>query len=375
MSTALFAGTVQTHVGGYNPAPPAGEALVGALRACLDEAQLLDRHGFDGILVAERHGRSECVAPDPIGLLSALAGVTDHAFLGTYVHLGLLHHPVDVAERFAQLDAVSGGRAVAGLGAGYHPDYFALYGTDPAARLARLKQLVGLLRTAWSGGELDTEWEGRRLVGSIHPRPIAGTIPIWLGAQFPQSVALAGRIADGWAVAFPFDRATWDRHRESYVAGCTAVGRAPTIALSRHCWVSDSPEKAAELYVPYWLAEQRYYFDRGQLQHSDFRSTGDFTVGNAVPNLVLGTPQQCAEQLVHLVRDWGVDVVKLASRLPLGPAPEAVLDNWRQIGEEVLPLVRKELTGSSERSPSPRRVLEPVRDRPGDLEGDRPARP
>ncbi|WP_347059630.1 LLM class flavin-dependent oxidoreductase [Blastococcus sp. HT6-30] len=355
--TPLFAGTVQTHFGGYAPDRSDRHEVTAALRHCLREATVLDEANFDGILVAERHGRSECVAPDPLGLLAAIAAVTSRAFLGTYVHLPLLHHPIGTAEQFAQLDALSGGRAVAGLGAGFHPDYFDLFGAPAERRLTRLVEVVGILRAAWAGQVIDTEWAGRSLRGEVHPRPVEGQIPIWIGAQFPKAIAAAGRIGDGWAVAFPFDQPTWDAHWASYTREAEAAGRRPVSVLSRHCWVADSRETAEQRYAPLWLTEQRYYWDRGQLHHRDFTSAADFTIANAGPNLVLGTPEQCAEQLVDLVRNWRVDVVKIASRVPLGPEPAEVLENWQRIGTEVLPLVRHELTGTSTPPPRPRDLL------------------
>lgn len=357
MRTPLFAGTVQTHFGGYAPERADPREVSRALSHCLVEATTIEEVGFDGILVAERHGRSECVAPDPIGLLAAIAALTQRVFLGTYVHLPLLHHPVDTAERLAQLDALSGGRVVAGLGAGFHPDYFRLFGISPERRLTRLIESIDLLRQAWAGQELDVEWSGVRLQGEVHPRPVEGRIPIWIGAQFPRAIAAAGRVADGWAVAFPFDKETWHKHRSSYVESCAGSGRDPVTILSRHCWVGSTREEAENLYAPLWLTEQRYYWERGQLQHRDFQSAADFTVENARPNLVIGTPDQCAEQLVTLVRDWGVDVLKIASRVPLGPAPQAVLQNWQRIGEEVLPLVRRELLGTTAHPARPRALL------------------
>ena len=358
MRTPLFSGTVQTHFGGYAPVRGDSSEVTRALQHCVTEARVIEEAGLDGVLVAERHGRSECVAPDSLGLLSALAAVTSRVFLGTYVHLPLLHHPVDTAERFAQLDALSGGRAVAGLGAGFHPDYFRLFGVHEERRLTRLVEAVDLLRSAWAGELVEATWDGRSLRGEVHPRPVTGSIPIWIGAQFPRSIAAAGRVGDGWAVAFPFDEPTWQRHRSAYVEAAAAAGRSPVSILSRHCWVAGSREEAEKTYAPLWLAEQRYYWERGQLQHRDFTSATDFTIENARPNLVMGTAEQCAEQLVSLVRDWGVDVVKIAGRVPLGPAPDLVLENWQRIGEEVLPLVRQELTGSRVPPSRPRDLLQ-----------------
>jgi alkanesulfonate monooxygenase SsuD/methylene tetrahydromethanopterin reductase-like flavin-dependent oxidoreductase (luciferase family) len=352
----LFAGTVQTHWGGYDPKPPTGPEAHEALQKCLAEAELAERSGFDGVLVAERHARSECVGPDPVGLLGAIAARTERIFLGSYVQLLSLHHPIDVAESWAQLDCLSGGRAVAGVGIGYNDRYFDLFGVPRKERRRRFDRALEIIRAAWAGEELETEWEGRPVRGEVHPRP-HGRIPIWMGSQFPKTIAHAGAVADGWAIAFPFDRARWDEMRAIYEASARENGRARVIALSRHCWVADSREEAVSFYAPLWLEELSYYWHRGQVTHADFTSEADLTPENAAKNLILGTPEQCAEQIVELVRDWGVDVLKIAYRTPLGPSAEEVAQNIERIGTEVLPLVRRELGLPAEPTPAPAQVL------------------
>jgi alkanesulfonate monooxygenase SsuD/methylene tetrahydromethanopterin reductase-like flavin-dependent oxidoreductase (luciferase family) len=356
MTVPLFAGTVQTHFGGYDPEPPTGPELVGHLAACMAEAELVEEAGFDGILVAERHARAECVAPDPVGLLAAIAARTERVFLGTFVQLLSLHHPVALAESWAQLDCLSGGRAVAGVGIGYNDRYFDLFGIPRDERRSRFDRALEVLRAAFAGEAIDGPWEGRELSGVVHPRPVS-PIPIWMGAQFPKTIALAGQVADGWSIAFPFDRGRWDRFRETYLESAAVHGRATTISLSRHCWVADSYEAAVAEYAPRWLGELTYYFRHGQLRHADFQTEADLTPEKAAPNLILGTPEQCAEQIVSLVRDWGVDVLKIAYRTPLGPDTAAVRENMGRIGREVLPLVRAELGLDPGPNPDPAGAL------------------
>ena len=161
-------------------------------------------------------------------------------------------------------------------------------------------------------------------------------------------------------MAFPFDRPTWDEHRRRYVEAAHAAGRRPVCVLSRHVWVADGHEQALAEYAPMWLEEQRYYFRRGQLRHADFATEADFTPANAARNIVVGTPEQCAEQLVAYVREWGVDVLKLAFRVPLGPETGRVRENIERVGREVLPLVRDELNGSPEPPAWPVASLRPA---------------
>jgi alkanesulfonate monooxygenase SsuD/methylene tetrahydromethanopterin reductase-like flavin-dependent oxidoreductase (luciferase family) len=312
--------------------------------------------GFDSVWTSEHHFVDDGYMPSVLPMCAAIAARTERVFLGTFVQLLSLHHPVALAESWAQLDGLSAGRAVAGVGIGYNDRYFGLFGVPREERRARFDRALEVLRAAWAGEPVDGPWEGREISGEVHPRPV-GRIPVWMGSQFPRTIAHAGTVADGWAVAFPFDKPTWDGLRATYLEAAAEAGRATTIAVSKHCWVADSYEEAVGFYAPLWLPELRYYFEHGQLAHADFRSAADLTPENAARNLVLGTPEDCAEQLVALVRDWGIDVVKIAYRTPSGPDPAPVRENIERIGREVLPLVRRELGLPEEPPADPAGIL------------------
>lgn len=98
----------------------------------LDELELADQMGFDGIGVNEHHQNAYGMMPSPNLIAAALARRTRHAslvVLGT--SLALYNPPVRVAEEFAMLDVITGGRVIAGFPVGTPMDANYCYGELP----------------------------------------------------------------------------------------------------------------------------------------------------------------------------------------------------------------------------------------------------
>src|SRR4051794_4238238 len=81
-------------------------------------ARLLEDLGFDGIWIGETIGRTTSARPDVLAWLLAAAAATERIELGTAILQLPLRHPVELAQRLLTMDALTGGRFVAGLGAG-----------------------------------------------------------------------------------------------------------------------------------------------------------------------------------------------------------------------------------------------------------------
>ncbi|MBE1536986.1 LLM class flavin-dependent oxidoreductase [Actinomadura algeriensis] len=139
----------------------------------------------------------------PIPLLAALARDAGDMTLGTNMFILPLRHPVGVAEEFATLDHITGGRTIAGFGMGYRENEFASFGVPMDDRLGRYEEGVRLIRDLWTGETTTFEGEHFRVRGqriSLPPvRP--GGPPIWIGAGPHRAGALrAARLGDAWIV-------------------------------------------------------------------------------------------------------------------------------------------------------------------------------
>ena len=116
-------------------APAFGAPREDLYAAALDMAAWADDAGFDVIGFGEHHGAEDGYNPSPLVLAAAMAARTRQIRLRTAVLLASCYDPIRLAEDLAVLQILSRGRFELGLGFGYRPSEFAMYGRDVADRL------------------------------------------------------------------------------------------------------------------------------------------------------------------------------------------------------------------------------------------------
>ena len=150
----------------------------------LDELELAAELGFDGVCVNEHHQNGYGLMPSPNLIASALARSTrDAAIVVMGNSIALYNPPTRVAEEFAMLDCLSGGRLVAGFPVGTPMDTCYAYGQNPSLLRARYHEAHDLIVKAWTHPE-PFVWNGRfqkqRYVNPW-PRPVQKPHPpIWI---------------------------------------------------------------------------------------------------------------------------------------------------------------------------------------------------
>jgi alkanesulfonate monooxygenase SsuD/methylene tetrahydromethanopterin reductase-like flavin-dependent oxidoreductase (luciferase family) len=150
----------------------------------MDELEFAAQCGFDAICVNEHHSNGYGLMPSPNLIASSLARrTTDTAICVMGNSLALYNPPTRVAEEFAMIDVISGGRLIAGFPVGTPMDTCYAYGQNPSQLRERYHEAHDLIMRAWS--EADTfAFNGRfnpqRYV-NIWPRPIQRPHPpIWI---------------------------------------------------------------------------------------------------------------------------------------------------------------------------------------------------
>lgn len=104
-----------------------------------------------------------------------------------------------VAKQAATLDVLSGGRFVLGVGVGWNEREYRNLGKEFRNRGARIDEQVAVLRELWRDALVDFEGEWHRIHDAgINPRPVQGTIPIWMGGGADPVLRRIARLADGW---------------------------------------------------------------------------------------------------------------------------------------------------------------------------------
>src|SRR5262249_26813216 len=138
------------------------------------------------------------LAYEPLETLSYVAALTQRIKLGTSVIDALFHPPVVLARRFATLDQLSGGRAIAGLGQGWMPQEFETVNVPIRRRGAGMDEVAAAMRACWGPDPVSYEGRFYRIAPSeVNPKPVQPTIPILIGATTPAGVERTARIADG----------------------------------------------------------------------------------------------------------------------------------------------------------------------------------
>ena len=150
----------------------------------MDELEFAAECGFDAVCVNEHHSNGYGLMPSPNLIASALARRTsDTALCVIGNSLALYNPPTRVAEEFAMIDVISGGRLIAGFPVGTPMDTCFAFGQNPSMLRERYHEAHDLVLRAWT--ETDTfAFNGRfnqqRYV-NIWPRPVQKPHPpIWI---------------------------------------------------------------------------------------------------------------------------------------------------------------------------------------------------
>ncbi|MET8570680.1 LLM class F420-dependent oxidoreductase [Streptomyces sp. NPDC004783] len=172
-------------------------------RKAVEEIVRLERAGLDTVWVAEAYGYD---SPTTMGYLAAR---TERVRIGSYILNVFSRTPALIAQTAAGLDAVSGGRAVLGLGASGPQVIEGWHGRRYDKPLGRTRETVELCRRIWRReviehhGILDMPLppeKGGRLGKPLKflNHPVREEIPVHLAALGPANVRMAAEIADGW---------------------------------------------------------------------------------------------------------------------------------------------------------------------------------
>jgi alkanesulfonate monooxygenase SsuD/methylene tetrahydromethanopterin reductase-like flavin-dependent oxidoreductase (luciferase family) len=120
-------------------------------RQVMRQAELAEALGYDTFFCAEHHFHEYGVVPDPAVMLAALAQRTKQIRLGTAISILTFHDPRRIAETYAMVDMMSGGRLVFGVGSGYLAHEFVGYDRDPKEKRERFNENLALVKRLLTG--------------------------------------------------------------------------------------------------------------------------------------------------------------------------------------------------------------------------------
>lgn len=200
---------------------------------------------------------SQIAMRDGFALLALLSRSTERMFVGPGVTNLLTRHPTVVANSLITLQELSGGRALAGIGAGDSAVY--PIGLTPQ-RVADLGEGLTSLRSLMSGEAITHRGDEIRLVGAVDPAP-----PVFLAASQPRMLRLAGAVADGVIIMGPSHPEIVRLQLSQVDRGARDAGRDPA-AVFRDVWVTmavDGEERGVDA-IRSWASAQARWLTKWQ---------------------------------------------------------------------------------------------------------------
>jgi F420-dependent oxidoreductase-like protein len=226
-----------------------------ALRNQVELGVAADRLGYDVVWVPEAYGG------DAVSVLAAIAARTERIGLGSAVLQIPARTPAMTAMTAAGLDALSRGRFRLGLGVSGPQVSEGWHGVPFADPLGRTREYVRIVRDALSRRRLTAEGRhftlplpdsaGKALALALETE--RSSVPVYLAAVGPKSVALAGEIADGWLAIF-FDASGSGQHIAALHDAAERAGRDPhtiDIAVQVPVSIADDADLAGQRVRPY----------------------------------------------------------------------------------------------------------------------------
>ncbi|OPG04632.1 LLM class flavin-dependent oxidoreductase [Microbispora sp. GKU 823] len=307
------------------------------LRDVVRAAVAAEELGFAWYTVGEHHFGERDVIPSPVVVLAAIAERTSSIRLATGTTLVANRDPVLVAEDYALLDLLSGGRLELIAGGSFFPEPYAVFGQEPESKAARKRENVELLLRLWT--EDRVSWTGRFRPPlhevRLQPRLLQERPPLWISGGtglesvhlavdngLPMVIGTTARPPADFVPVFDAYRALWRERGRTETPG--------RLGAASHAFVARTSQQARAV----WRDHIANYLSA---PHAHRRLEFDEYVGEDGPALC-GSPAEVVDKLGRLREAWGHDLHLLA--VDLGGIPYAEVQRATElIASEVLPQV------------------------------------
>jgi probable LLM family oxidoreductase len=311
------------------------------IRNVVAEGVLADSLGIEAFGVGEHH-RPDFAISAPETVLAAIAARTRHIRLGTAVTVLSSDDPVRVFERFATVDALSGGRAEITLGRGSFTESFPLFGYDLGDYEQLFSEKLDLMSHLLS--EEAVTWEGTVRASlreqDVYPKTEGGRIPTWIGVGgSPESVVRAAQYGFPLVLAIiGGDPARFAPYVELYRRALSHFEHdALPLAVHSPGFIAATDSEARDVLWPHYEAViTRIGHERGWAPLTRSRYEAEIDHGA----LYVGSPETVARKIARTVSVLGVDRFDL--KYSNGTLPhERQMKAIELFGREVIPRVRE----------------------------------
>ena len=333
-----------------------GMSLTTFYEELLETFRYADTHGFQRGLFTEHHFHYYGGAvPNPAVIFAAIARETKNLRLGATVSLMQLRNPLQVAEDYAMVDQLSGGRCDFSVARGFVPHEFAAFGIAQQEAAERIAEGLEICRKFWAGEPF--AFFGKHFsFEEIEPWPpaVSGAIPIWTAASNNRdSFINAGR--NGSRMMMNQYPMSFHALREKFSWYCDAWDESGRQRKDRKAMVSfiahiAGTEEQAIAEAQQAVQEHVNIFGkvmRGENRDRNYLGDISLLTGMSATGQVadlfrertlIGTAEQIAER-IEKYRDLGFTEISILPRVTSINHAQC-METLQRFSEEVIPLVR-----------------------------------
>jgi len=347
----------------YFAADSTGAASTSAYRLLLEGSRFADTHDFTAVWTPERHFHAfGGLYPNPAVTSAAIASITSKVQLRAGSVVIPLHDPIRVAEDWAVVDNISGGRVGLSFASGWHANDFALKPENYERRREVMQESIDTVLRLWAGEKIKVKnGLGEEIEVGVLPRPVREKPPMWIAsAGNIETFRAAGR--SGYNILTNMlgqDMKDLGGKFAAYREARRESGHEGDgiISVMLHTFVTDDDEKARKLArgpfgnylttsydlvkVAPWMFPAfkqpsiadsgTSAFDPSRFDASDMEALLDHAFDRYFDTAGLfGTPER-ALGLIEQLKDIGA--TEVACLIDFGIDPQVVLDNLVHLDE------------------------------------------
>lgn len=320
------------------------------------QTRLADELGYTIAWFAEHHFSNYCLCASPLMMVAHCAAITQKIRLGTAVAVVPLYNPARLAAEIATADALSNGRLMLGIGAGYQPYEFERFGVDLKQNLEMTNEFSDILDLAFSQDFFSYDGKHYQLPRThIAARPVQNPLPIYVAGHTQAMFRAAARhgyrvLSSGRVGGVPLLKEQYADIVASYAAENVPLARAH-ITLNRFAQITGSREEGLR------FAENARYQSRlaASLRRRqevmqgtelvDVPFEGEPSLDTIHDNLLIGDADTVAEKLVNEIQ--ATKPVHVCFSFKVGNTPhKAAMRSMEVMMSDVKPKVEKALAAS-----------------------------
>lgn len=278
----------------------------------------------------------------PLELAAHLMTKYPDMYITTNVFLLPYDNPVRVAEAVSTLDLISPGKFLFGVGQGYRADEARAFGVTHNERGRRMEECIKAMKLLWRDGAASFNGEFYQFENAdIGAKPLNGEgPPLLVAADAAKSISLIpARGGDHWYPSARCSATFLREHMPIYLRALDEAGKPyKGLPLIRDiCVAKDRATAEAALRdgITDYFHRQSSWGQPGENQAVDFEAI-------KTDRVILGSSEEAAEEIIKLHNEFNVGFMSFRVFFP-GMDVERSLDVIRQLGSEVLPMVRKEV--------------------------------